>query len=103
MDWTKLPKPRLIAVAYVLAFLSNLGGVAVIIYSQATGAEGTQMTIGIVLFAIGQAIMTVLAFALRTPTTNPRDAFPRAWNRLNLGLELPTAVNLIRTTVSTRR
>ena len=97
MDWTKLPKPRLLAAAYVLAFLSWLVGVVVIIYSQATGAEGTQMTVGIVLFAIGQAIITALAFALRTPTTNPRDAIPRAWNRLNLGLELPTALHLIRT------
>jgi hypothetical protein len=94
MDWTKLPKPRLLAAAYVLALPSWLVGVVVIIYSQATGAEGA-------LFAIGQAIITPLAFALRTPATNPRDAFPRAWNRLNLGLELPTALHLIRKLSST--
>jgi hypothetical protein len=96
MDWTKLPKPRLLAAAYILAFLSWVVGVVLVIYSQATGSEGTQLTIGIVLFAIGQAIITALAFALRTPTAN-RDAFSRAWNRLNLGLELPAALHLIRT------
>lgn len=98
MDWSKEPKARLLVPAYVAGFLLWLAGVSLIIYNQATGGSGAAMTVGVVLFAVGQVVITSLAFRLRTHFPAPNQAqgdFRRAWNHLALGLALPSAVRLL--------
>lgn len=98
MDWSTEPKARLLATAYVVGFVLWLAGVIWILYNQATNGSAAVMTVGLVLFAVGQAIITFLAFRLRThfPAPNRRQSnFQRAWSHLFLGLALPSAVRLL--------
>ncbi|WP_433016703.1 hypothetical protein [Kribbella sp. CA-294648] len=98
MDWSREPKARVLGAAYVVGFLLWLVGVIVVLYNQLTGGSGAAMTVGVVLFAVGQAVITTLAFRLRRhfPAPNrPKDNFQRAWNYLALGRALPSAVRLL--------
>ncbi|MFF1818418.1 hypothetical protein ACFVWG_14045 [Kribbella sp. NPDC058245] len=97
MDWTRQANARLIAVGYTVGFLAWLIAVVWILYGQFTGASAGQMVVGIVFFAIGQALMIVVAFSLRKnfPTSRAPSSFSQAWQRLSLGLELPPAVRLL--------
>ncbi|HEY0471045.1 MAG TPA: hypothetical protein VGD34_05250 [Kribbella sp.] len=100
MDWSKEPRARLLAAAYVAGFVLWLAGVLWILYNQATGGSAALMTVGIVLFALGQLVITTLAFILRARFpgklgTNSPDGFQRAWQRLSAGLELPPALRLL--------
>jgi len=97
MDWTREAHARLIAAAYTVAFVAWLIGVVWILYGQFSAGSVGQMVIGIVLFAIGQALMISVAFRLRKnfPTSRAASSFSQAWQRLSLGLELPTAVRLL--------
>ncbi|WP_020392491.1 hypothetical protein [Kribbella catacumbae] len=98
MDWSTEPKARLLVTAYVVGFLLWLAGLIVVLYNQATSGSGASMTVGVVLFAVGQAVITSLAFRLRTHFPAPNQTqgnFQRAWNHLALGLALPSAVRLL--------
>ncbi|GAA1660353.1 hypothetical protein GCM10009744_62440 [Kribbella alba] len=100
MDWSEAPRSRLLAAAYLAGFALWLAGVLWILYNEATGGSAARMTVGIVLFALGQLIITILAFALRARFpgklgTNSPDGFSRAWQRLSAGLELPPALRLL--------
>ena len=98
MDWSIEPKARLLGAAYVVAFLLWLVGVIVVLYNQITGGSGAAMTVGVVLFALGQAVIIALAFRLRRQfpaPKRPQDNFQRAWNHLAFGLALPSAVRLL--------
>lgn len=98
MDWSTEPKARLLVAAYVVGFVLWLAGVIWILYNQATGGSAAAVTVGIVLFAVGQAVITSLAFRLRTHFPAPNQTqgnFQRAWNHLALGLALPSAVRVL--------
>jgi hypothetical protein len=98
MDWSTEPKARVLGAAYVVGFVLWLVGVIVVLYNQVTGGSAAAMTVGVVLFAAGQAIIIALAFRLRRqfPSPNqPKNNFQRAWNHLALGLALPSAVRLL--------
>jgi hypothetical protein len=98
MDWTKVARARLVAAVYVVGFLAWLLGVVWILYNQVAGGSAAAMTVGIVLFAIGQAAISTVAFALRKefPGTTPRQtSFSRAWQHFSLGLEVPAALRLL--------
>ncbi|TDU88651.1 hypothetical protein EV138_2197 [Kribbella voronezhensis] len=94
MDWTKEARGRLLATAYVVGFVTWLIGVLWILYNQFTDGSTARMTVGFVLFAIGQALIVAVAFVFRRqfPVKSP---FKLAWNHLALGLELPAAVRLL--------
>ncbi|GAA1557427.1 hypothetical protein GCM10009789_08500 [Kribbella sancticallisti] len=92
MTWTEHPKARALAAAYVLGFLAWLVGVLWILSLQFTGGTGPQFVGGIILFAVGQALITAIAFTLRARF---RDSFSQAWHHLSLGLGLPAAVKLL--------
>ena len=93
MDWTGR---RTSAGAYIALFVANWVGVLLVLTGQLTGAASTMIP-GIALFAIGQAGINALAFALRRlPVPAGRfnakaSNFSRAWHRLTLGLELGSA------------
>jgi glycerol-3-phosphate acyltransferase PlsY len=93
MDWTKETHARSLATAYVVGFVGWLIGVLWILYNQFTGGSAAAMIVGIVLFAIGQALISVVAFTLRTnfQTSTKASSFKLAWQHLAMGLELPTA------------
>jgi hypothetical protein len=64
--------------------------------NQATGGSGARMTVGIVLFLVGQAGIYALAHGLRAGVPNQTgtrngSTVQRAWQRLASGLELPNA------------
>lgn len=96
MDWTGR-RPQ--AGIYLALLVANWAGVVLVLISQ-TGAASTAVA-GIVLFAVGQAGIYTLAFALRRlPVPAGRfDAkasnFSRAWHRLTLGLEVPAALRAL--------
>jgi glycerol-3-phosphate acyltransferase PlsY len=97
MDWTKEANARLLATAYVLGFVAWLIGVLWILYNQFTGGSAAAMIVGIILFAIGQALISVVAFTLRHnfQTAASTSSFSQAWQRLSMGLELPPAFRLV--------
>jgi hypothetical protein len=98
MDWTGRRTP---AGAYIALFVANWVGVLLVLIGQLTDA-GSTVIAGIVLFAIGQAGINALAFALRRlPVPAGRfdvkaSNFSRAWHRLTLGLELGGAWRALR-------
>ncbi len=98
MDWTGRRTP---AAAYLALFVANWAGVVLALIGQLTGADSTVIA-GIVLFAIGQAGINALAFALRRlPVETGRlDArasnVSRTWHRLTVGLEVPAALRAVR-------
>ncbi|WP_185449862.1 hypothetical protein [Kribbella qitaiheensis] len=97
MDWTKETNARLLATAYVVGFVAWLIGVVWILYNQFTAGSVPQLTVGIVFFAIGQVLIMIAALAVRDQfqTSRTASSFSQAWQRLSLGLELPTAVRLL--------
>jgi glycerol-3-phosphate acyltransferase PlsY len=97
MDWTKEASPRLLATAYVVGFVAWLIGVLWILYNQFTGGSAAAMIVGIILFAIGQALISIVAFTLRHnfQTASSTSSFSQAWQRLSTGLELAPALRLL--------
>ncbi|WP_433161418.1 hypothetical protein [Kribbella sp. CA-247076] len=97
MDWTGR---RTYAGAYLALLVANWAGVVLVLIGQVTGAPATAIA-GIVLFAIGQAGINGLAFALRRAPVpavrfDPKASnFSRAWHRLTLGLEVPGALRAL--------
>jgi apolipoprotein N-acyltransferase len=99
MDWTKEANARLLATAYVVGFVAWLIGVLWILYTQFTDGSVTQTIVAIILFAIGQALISVVAFTLRHnfQTASSASSFSQAWQRLSIGLEVPNALRLLLT------
>jgi hypothetical protein len=97
MDWARETHARLIAAAYTVGFGAWLIGVLVILYCQFSNGSIGLMVVGIVFFAIGQGLVSIVAFRLRKnfPTSRATSSFSQAWQRLSLGLELPPAVRLL--------
>ena len=97
MDWARLTNARVLAAAYTVGFGSWLIGVVVILYSQFTDGSIAQTTVGLVFFAVGQALISIVAFRLRKnfPTSRAASSFNQAWQRLSLGLELKGAVRVL--------
>ncbi|WP_405055867.1 hypothetical protein OG474_24355 [Kribbella sp. NBC_01505] len=97
MEWDRETHGRLLAVAYAVGFGAWLVGVLWILYSQFAAGSVGQMVVGIVLFAIGQGLITIVAFTLRRnfQTSRAASSFSQAWQRLSMGLELGPAVRLL--------
>jgi apolipoprotein N-acyltransferase len=97
MDWAKEANARPLATAYLVGFLAWLIGVVWILSNQATGGAVAGMVVGIILFAIGQALISVVAFTLRKnfQTSKTASSFSQAWQRLSVGLEIPPALRLL--------
>jgi hypothetical protein len=99
MDWTKEANARLLATAYIVGFVAWLIGVLCILYNQFTAGAVAGMIVGAILFVIGQVLICVVAFTLRSnfQTSASTSSFSQAWQRLSVGLELPPAVRVLRT------
>ncbi|TDD52304.1 hypothetical protein E1263_29290 [Kribbella antibiotica] len=97
MDWAREKNARLLATAYAVGFAAWLVGVILILWGQFTDGSITQIVVGSILFAIGQALITIVAFSLRKnfATSRAASSFQQAWQRLSLGLELPSAVRAL--------
>ncbi len=97
MDWSKEKNARLLAAAYTVGFVAWLIGVLLILFGQFTGGSIAGTIVGIVLFAVGQGLISVVAFRVRRnfQTSTATSSFSQAWQRLSMGLELSPAVRLL--------
>ena len=99
MDWTTEANARLLAAAYIVGFVAWLIGVLCILYNQFTAGAVVGMVVGGSLFVVGQVLVCIVSFALRSnfPTAAKVSSFSQAYHRFSVGLELPRAVRLVRT------
>ncbi|GAB3934890.1 hypothetical protein GCM10029976_044480 [Kribbella albertanoniae] len=97
MDWSKEKNARLLAAAYTVGFVAWLIGLLMILYGQFAGGSIAGTVVGSVLFLVGQALLSTVAFTLRRnfQTSTSMSSFSQAWQRLALGLELSPAVRLL--------
>ena len=101
MDWPAGRNGRVLAGTYVVAFVAMVAGIAWTLYNQATGGTGAQVVVGVCLFAVGQLLITLLAFGLRTqaplsPGKGRPSGYQVLWHRLSLGRELASACRALR-------
>ncbi|WP_344156840.1 hypothetical protein [Kribbella yunnanensis] len=92
MDWARVANGRLLAAAYVVGFVAWLVGVVLILVGQFTGGSIVGTVVGIGFFAVGQALISVVAFAVRGSF---QSSFSQAWQRLSMGLELSSAARAL--------
>lgn len=97
MDWAKETNGRVLATAYAVGFVVWLVGVVLILFGQFTEGSIAGTVVGIALFAIGQALISIVAFTLRKSfqTSTATSSFSQAWQRLSLGLELSPVARLL--------
>ena len=97
MDWARVPNARVLAAAYAVGFVAWLIGVVLILFGQFAGGAIAGTVVGIALFAVGQALISIVAFSLRKnfQTSTATSSFSQAWQRLSMGLELSPAVRLL--------
>jgi hypothetical protein len=81
---------RALAAVYVLTWAGLLTGLAWTVTDPATA--------GTVLFVAANVVIWMLAVGMRrrVPTSAQMTGYQRAWYRLTLGTELPTALRLVR-------
>jgi hypothetical protein len=97
MNWPEGSKGRVLAGVYLIAFVAMVTGLVWSLYNQATGGDGAQLTAGFALFVVAQLTITAMAVGLRSTLPDKADStYQRAWHRLTLGLELATAMRLLR-------
>lgn len=97
MDWAREAHARLLAAAYIVGFVAWLIGVLLILFGQFAGGSIAGTVVGVVLFAVGQVLISIVAFRIRKnfQTSTATSSFSQAWQRLTPGLELAPAVRLL--------
>ncbi|MER7249850.1 hypothetical protein [Kribbella sp. NPDC000426] len=101
MNWGAVPRPRVVAALYLLAFVSLYGGVACVLLAQLTGQE--RLAFGGVPFVVSIVVMFLLSWLLRAQVPQPASRWTarmgthqRAYQRLALGLEVRRAWQVVR-------
>ncbi|MEU4194587.1 hypothetical protein AB0E69_22000 [Kribbella sp. NPDC026611] len=99
MNWDGIPKPRLVAGVYLLAFVALVAGVVLLLVTQLGGDVGSLVRVAaLVFFIAGVAGISLLAFWLGARLPKPANRFwgkRSGWqwvhHRLSLGLEVRSA------------
>lgn len=100
MKWPAGARWRRAALIYLIAFAVMMVGLVFVLIGQAMSVRDWQSTTGIVLFVVGQLVITSIAFASRRYSGEPIGpgwaGYHHSWTRLSSGRAISEAVLAVR-------